>query len=77
MFDTDVTYETYRAELATDGFGTVFYPDCGATLYSIKGPNAYHGRLCPACWERSHRKVVLYARGTKEADRVLAERKGN
>lgn len=53
--------ETYDYREAVGGLGTFFYTDCGNRMYSVRGPLAYHGCLCPKCWK------TLYIRGSKEA----------
>ena len=51
---------TYKTAPAKGGRGTYYYTTCGHLLYSVKGPEAYHGCICPACWRLKNRETVLY-----------------
>ena len=64
-------YATYQASPSTNGQGTFYLTDCcGNKMYSVRGPEAYHGVLCPRCfWNGKH--VTLYMRGTKEANELF------
>ena len=69
---------TYQCTPERHGRGTFFFTDCcNNRMYSVKNDDlAYHGCLCPKClWEG--RYTVLYLRGTKEANRVMEERRKN
>lgn len=67
-------YATYQITEAVNGAGTFFFTDCCRNrMYSINGPDAYHGKLCPACMVRG-KMVILYKRGTPEANEVMKKR---
>lgn len=67
--------ETYQVTSEKNGNGTYFFTDCGNRMYSIKGGIAYHRYLCPACLCRG-KQVVLYLRGTKEANEYWDKKLG-
>lgn len=59
--------ETYRVSSSSNGYGTFFFTDCGNRMFSVKGEMAYHGILCPKCFQEG-KQVTLYIRGSKEAN---------
>lgn len=66
-----LSYETYQATPEKHGEGTFFFTDCGNTMYSVRNDYmAYHGCYCPKCMSQG-KQVLLYMRGTKEAQRLL------
>lgn len=69
-----MNYATYQYVPERHGKGTFYYPDCcGHEMYSVKGPEAYHGCLCPKCFYKG-KLTTLYMRGTDEANKVIEER---
>lgn len=72
-----MNYAIYQPVESVNGKGTFFYTSCcGATLYSVKGEMAYHGKLCPRCfWKNTH--TTLYMVGTEEANRIEEKIRGD
>ena len=60
-------------EQSKNGKGTFYFTDCSHEMYSVKEPEAYHGRLCPGCLYK-HVVTILYIRGSEEADVIWNER---
>lgn len=66
-----MNYATYQYIPEKNGKGTFYYPDCcGHRMYSVNGPEAYHGCLCPKCFMNG-KMTTLYLRGTDEANEVI------
>lgn len=66
--------ETYQTTPEAHGKGTFFFTDCGNRMYSIENdPMLYHRKLCPKCFWRG-KWVVLYIRGSEEANAIMKER---
>ena len=68
-----MNYATYQTTPSKDGKGTFYFTDCGHEMYSVKGPEAYHGCLCPGCAYK-HVDTILYIHGSEEANAILDER---
>ena len=68
-----MNYETYQTTPSKNGKGTFYLTDCGHWLYAVLGPEAYHGKLCPACMYKGV-QTTLYIRGSEEANRIMDER---
>ena len=68
-----MNYATYQTTPSKNGKGTFYFTDCGHEMYSVKEPEAYHGRLCPGCLYK-HVVTILYIRGSEEANAILDER---
>ena len=68
-----MNYATYQTTPSKDGKGTFYFTDCGHEMYSVKGPEAYHGCLCPGCAYK-HIDTILYICGSEEANAFLDER---
>lgn len=66
-------YDTYQTTTSKDSVGTFYFTDCGHKIYSRKGPEAYHGKLCPRCLCKGVR-TTLYIRGSEEANKIMDER---
>lgn len=66
---------TYQISPATSGEGMFFFTDCcDNRMYSIRNDEMlYHGCLCPKCMWKG-KDVILYLRGTPEANEVMRER---
>lgn len=67
-------YATYQTTSSKNGKGTYYFTDCGHRLFSVGDPDAYHGRLCPACLNLKDVETTLFIRGSKEANHIMAER---
>ena len=64
---------TYQTTPEVNGNGIFFFTDCGHRMFSIRGKNAYHGCLCPAClWKGI--QTTLYIRGSEEANKYWDEK---
>lgn len=69
-----MNYATYQYTPEVNGKGTFYYPDCCKYwIYSVKGPEAYHGCLCPKCFYKG-KLTTLYMRGTDEANSIVGRR---
>lgn len=68
-----MNYATYQTTPSINGEGTFFFTDCEHQMYSIKGPYAYHDKLCSGCMCKGV-QTVLYIRGSKEANKIMKER---
>ena len=68
-----MNYATYQTTPSKNGKGTFYLADCGHTMYSVLGPEAYHGCICPACAYK-HIDTILYIRGSQEANNIMDER---
>ena len=68
-----MNYASYQPTPSKDGKGTFYFTDCGHGMYSLKGPEAYHGCLCPGCAYK-HVDTILYIRGSEEANAILDEK---
>ena len=68
-----MNYETYQTTPSKNGKGTFYFTDCGHRMYSVKGPEAYHGCICPGC-RCKNINTVLYIRGSEEANKIIEER---
>lgn len=68
-------YATYQTTPSKNGKGTFYFVDCcNYWIYSVKGQMAYHGCLCPKCFNLNHKMTTLYLRGTNEANKVMKDR---
>lgn len=67
-----MNYATYQTTPSKNGKGTFYFADCGHEMYSVKGPEAYHGCLCPGC-AYEHIDTTLYLRGSEEANKIIDE----
>lgn len=67
-----MNYATYQTTPSKNGKGTFYLADCGHTMYSVLGPEAYHGCICPGCLSKGI-KTTLYLRGSEEANRIMEE----
>lgn len=63
---------TYQTTPEVHGKGTFYFTDCGHRMYSVKGPTAYHGCLCPGCLFKGV-QTTLYIRGSEEANEYWKE----
>lgn len=63
-------YATYKTTPSKNGKGTFYFTDCGHRLFSVRGPDTYHGRLCPACLDLKGVETTLYIRRSKEANHI-------
>lgn len=66
-------YATYQTTPSKNSVGTFYFTDCGHKFYSVKGTEAYHGKLCPRCLYRGI-QTTLYIRGSEEANKIMDER---
>lgn len=67
-------FATYATSSEKNGHGTFYFTDCGHRLFDIsRGPEAYHGYLCPGCLCKGI-QTTLYMRGSEEAKKILNER---
>lgn len=64
---------TYQTTPEVHGNGTFFFTDCGHKMYSIRNEMAYHGCLCPGCFNKGVQRI-LYIRGSKEANEYWNKR---
>ena len=64
---------TYQTTPSKNGKGTFYFTDCGHQMYSVMGPEAYHGCICPECRYKNI-DTILYIRGSEEANRIMDER---
>ena len=64
---------TYQTTPSKNGKGTFYFTDCGHRMYSVMGPEAYHGCICPGC-RYNNIDTILYIRGSEEANRIMDER---
>ena len=61
---------TYQTTPSKNGKGTFDFTDCGHRMYSLNGPEAYHGCICPGC-RYNNIDTILYIRGSEEANRIM------
>ena len=64
---------TYRVLPCKSGEGTFFYTDCGHKMYSVDNEMTYHGKLCPACFQKNI-YTTLYLRGTEESNKLFEDK---
>lgn len=69
-----VNKTTYRVSPEVNGRGSFYFTDCGHRMYSVCGPEAFHGKLCPGCLYKDV-VTILYIRGSKEANDIMEVRK--
>lgn len=68
-----MNYATYQTTPSKNDKGTFYFSDCGHQMYSVKGPEAYHGCLCPGCMHK-HVYTTLYIRGSDEANKIMEDK---